>query len=200
VLLTKKGMETFVLILKGEHPEQLEQEGPFLTGLLRAEIEQKTACRIMTGTGTPQQRLGDLHRSFSEALAALHDTGQETETGLAKLDHAALRAFLESGRMQNFAAFFEQTITPLGDAVLRSNLLKHYVLVDIALTTTQFISDLGGDSSVLFHARYNDEAFLAELTMWSKTIPTLYDLSTAFSSIRCRCARNDRERIDPISG
>jgi two-component system response regulator YesN len=148
VLLTKKDMEEFVLILKGENQEQIEEESAFLAGLVRDEVEKRTPYRLAVGIGSPQQRMSDLHCSFAEALVQLQDP-RETQivNELKKLDYAALRSYLEHGQIEEFEPFFDLSIRPLAEAALHSNLLKHYILVDISLTTAQFVSDLGGETA-----------------------------------------------------
>jgi two-component system, response regulator YesN len=160
VLLTKKDLDEFVLIFKSENMDQLQQESQFLVSLLRDEVEKTIPCKLVIGIGTPEQRLGDLHRSFAEALVELKGTREQVETGnLKKLDHAALRRYLDSGKVAEFDPFFEASIRPLLEAALRFSLLKHYVLLDIVMTVAQFISDLGGNTGKLIPASYFEGSF-----------------------------------------
>ncbi len=118
ILLTKKDMAEFVLIMKGENLEQLEQEGSFLADLIREEVENKTGCSVLCGVGAPQQHLGDLHRSFVEALMDVSGSHDEAETvDLERLDHAALRGYLENGRPEDFDAFFHQNSLHAGRSI-----------------------------------------------------------------------------------
>ncbi len=165
VLLTKKDIDEFVLILKGESPEQLEQESTFLENLIRDEVEKKITVRLLVGIGTSTQRLGELHRSFWEALVKVNGNYQEIGSDeLRKLDQAALRRYLENDQMDNFEPFFDQVIRPTAEAAaLHSALLKHYVFLDILLTTQQFISDLGGDASQVIPANFHQDALLDQI-------------------------------------
>jgi len=148
VLLTRKDVQEFVLILKGDSREQIEQDRLFLAGLIKEEIEQKAGCRVAVGSGPPQQRLGDLHRSYGSAWLDLKQASDEVEPAdLDQLEPAALRAYLESGRPEEFDAFFDQHMRLLAGAGLHSRLLRHYLIVNSGLAAAQFVSDLGGDSS-----------------------------------------------------
>ena len=172
VLFTKKDIEEFVLILKGDTLEQLQQDSTFLIDLLNEEVEKKTPCKLAIGIGMPQQRLGDLHHSFAEALVKKKSTREEIETSeLIKPDHTALRNFLENGQLENFDHFFEESLRSLIEAALRSSLLKHYVLLDIVLAVAQFLSDLGGNASQITQASYY------EGTYWDH-IKTLNEMQT----------------------
>lgn len=153
-LLARKDMEELVLILKGESPEQLEQEGVFIGGQIQSQVQEQTGCRLQVGIGSPQQRLGELHRSFSEALArvkgahqahmAQNALAEADQLELLKLEQSALENYLKCGMGEDFDEFFETYIQPLGEAALHSYLVKHYIFMDIVLTTAQFVSDLGG--------------------------------------------------------
>jgi two-component system response regulator YesN len=163
-ILTKKGMDEFVLILKGESLDQLSQDSSFLTRLVSEEIESQTGCKLAVGVGTPQQRLGDLHRSFADALLNFEGvTSQSINGELKKLDHARLRQFLQEGQVEELGSFFDENILPLAEAAQQSNLLKHYIIIDIALAVAQFISDLGGNAEQIISARYDSDTELQRL-------------------------------------
>lgn len=196
VLLTKKGMEEFVLVLKGENLDQLEQEGPFLARLIQDEVEAKANCKLATGAGTPQQRLGDLHRSFAEALVKLkgpREAGAVSQ--LETLDHAALRRFLESETMDAFDAYFDQSIRPLVNASMNSNLLKHYVILDIVLSVAQFVSDMGGSVDKLLPAIYTEDRFMDHLTTQEQVRAETRSLFAISAAYRDSQTNHDRASV-----
>lgn len=154
VLLAKKDMEELALIVKGDNPEQLEIEGPLIGEHVKAEVEAQTGHRVFIGLGSIQQRLGELHHSFSEALAKVKGATKEAhlpftiseidQIEMLKLEQSALENYLKCGIAEDFDEFFDNYIQPLGEAALRSYLVKHYIFMDIVLTAAQFVSDLGG--------------------------------------------------------
>ena len=184
VLFTKKDIDEFVLILKGENLEQLKQESLFLLELIREEIEEKTGCHMAHGEGMPQQRLGDLHHSFAEALIKVKSARKPFEPDeLQQLDHSALRRYLEQGQIQDFDPFYDDFILPLAEIALRSALLKHYVDLDILLSVTQFLSDLGGNASQIIPAAYAGESLdkvAHDLVEMRSRIRDLFALAIAF--------------------
>lgn len=195
-LLTRKGMEAYVLILKGERLDQINQEGAFLIDLIREEVEKHALCRIHAAAGSPQQRLGDLHRSFAEALAKVRAAREEDDPGdLESLDHAGLRAFFETARPGQIEGFYDSAIRPLVEAALRSSLLKRYVIVDILLTAAQFISDLGGDPAQVIPALGNEETFVAGLHTGEQIRAEIEKVFAAALAFRDEQARNDRAAI-----
>jgi len=152
VFLFKKDMEELVLIIKGDTPEYLEQEAYFLTELIKNELAGKTTCTLKMGIGQPQTRVGDIHQSFSRALAAIegdvNGNGRSeqiaTKTELLKLNKLAVADYLRCGAIEEFDDFFTTYIHPLGEAALNSYIIKNYVFVDIVLTTAKFVRELGG--------------------------------------------------------
>jgi two-component system, response regulator YesN len=196
VLLTKKDIEEFVLILKGDSLDQLQQEGQFLGPLIQAEVQNKTVCNLAIGFGTPQQRLGDLHHSFAEALMNVQGLREENGIGeVKKLNQSALRRFLENENAGNFDVFFENSIRSLSEAALRSNVLKQYVFADIVLTAAQFVSDLGGNAGQLIPAIYNEDAILANLQTPEQFKDAIRTLILIALTYRDSQANNDRVSI-----
>jgi two-component system response regulator YesN len=154
VLLTKKGLEEIVLILKGESAEQLQLDGSFLVEMILKEVEEKTGSALDIALGSPQQRLGEIHHSFAEALAKvnrsagrLHPAPSEEESlaELIHLDQTEVEKYLKFGASHDFDHFFEAYIQSIGKAALRSSLVKNYIFMDVVLTSAQFVSDLGGN-------------------------------------------------------
>lgn len=173
LFLTKKDVEEWVLILRGSSSEHLENEAVFLAESIKREVGEKTSCRLNIGIGDPQQRLGDIHRSFSEALIRINDhnwgsnhpalESERNRVELVKLDQSALESFLKSGNLDGFEEFFTSYIQPLSEAALRLYLVKQYMVVDIVLTSAQFVSDLGGNVDQVFPEIREIEGLLASV-------------------------------------
>jgi two-component system response regulator YesN len=205
VFLTKKDMEELVLIVKGYSADRLEQEGYFLTELIKQDVESKTKCRLMVGIGSPKQRLGDIHQSFAEALARVngidrgplpfgpHSGADKAE--LLKLDKTTLENYLKFGITADFDAFFNAYIQPLGEAALRSYLVKNYIFVDIVLTTAKFVSDLGGNIDQIIPEINDVETLLMNI----KTIDQLQEetrkIFTSALTFRDSPARHERAML-----
>lgn len=155
VFLLKKDMEELVLIIKGDSAEHLEQEGYFLTELIRNEVEDRTECSLTIGRGSPKIRIGDIHQSFAEALAHINSIerkmGQDDPSSgadkaeLLKLDKLAIENYLKFGIKEEFDEFFDTYIQPLGEAALKSYIVKNYIFIDIVITTAKFVKGLGGN-------------------------------------------------------
>jgi len=152
VFLTKKDIEEIVILIKGDNLEQITNDGIFLAGLIEKELDNLTSCNIVVKIGSPQNRVGDIHRSFAEAMVRsksstpvpVENEIEDRQVELEDLDHRAVNDYLKFGSMQDFDTFFSTTIQPIAQISLHSTLVKHYLFVDIILTISQFISELGG--------------------------------------------------------
>jgi two-component system response regulator YesN len=150
VLLIKKDLEEVVLILKGESTEALVEKRARLRGLIEQQAS-RMACRVALGSGAPKQRLTDICASFVEALASLQSAAPHNGNGVAKaellkINKSAVESYLKCGVREDLDEFFDTFIWPLGEMVLESAIVRHYVLMDVVLTTAQFVSELGGNS------------------------------------------------------
>ena len=171
--LAKKDLEEFVLLIKGDNPEQLEQDGIVLAEMVKHELEERTSCSLIFDMGSTQQRLGDIHHSFAEALVKvkskigesppINSSGEINQGDLIKLDHVAIENYLKFGSIADFDEFFAACIQPIGAAALRFYLVKHYMFVDILLTITQFVSDLGGEGDQVVLDVNEIESILANI-------------------------------------
>jgi two-component system response regulator YesN len=156
IVVSKKGLAELILIMKGDSDGYLEQESHFLTELIKDEVKNKTRYTVRVGLGSPQDRIGLIHQSFTEAVTALDQeaggalarlaSNSETDKAeLLGLDKSTLEAYLRRGLKDEFAAFFETYIQPLSEPALQSYLIKNYIFVDIVLTTAKFVHQLGGN-------------------------------------------------------
>jgi two-component system, response regulator YesN len=154
VLYTKREMQELVLILKGDSLEQIQQEGAFLVNLIQQEGRSKTNCQLIVEMGQPQQRLGDIHRSLNEAMVKAKNIaeysrikksiGSLEQAEVLKVEHNALSDYLKFGNLQDIDNFFALYLQPINEIAVRSELVKNYGLMDIVLTVSQFVGDLGG--------------------------------------------------------
>ncbi|MCA2002421.1 MAG: response regulator [Chloroflexi bacterium] len=154
IFLLKRDWGDLLLIVKGNTPEHLREEYEmFLTEVERAASGGR--YQVAAGVGTPKQRIADVSQSFAEALAHIQNGkgggefafGQPIEqSGLLKADKLAVENYLRSGSKAGFDEFFDAHLLPLGEAVLKSNLIKNYVFMDVALAVARLASEIGGEA------------------------------------------------------
>lgn len=155
VLRTKMSPEELILILKGDDAVHLSEEGAFWTELIQKENADNAVCRLRIEMGSSQERLSDLHRSFSQALVrarnpigaspAANSQPRELQIELPRIDHRRLEDYLKFGDLTNLDGFFESDLHLICEAALHSDLVKHYVFLEVILTVAQFLSDLGDE-------------------------------------------------------
>ena len=159
VYLTKKDFEELALFFKGETCEQLVEETKFLSQLVVNEIEKQINCKIIIEMGSIQDRLGNVHFSFLDALLKSKSVQSLKKqpfnmigrTDLAQINHEAVGDYLKFGIALDFDKFFSNVIQPIGEIALRSYLMKQYLFVDLIVKTSQFKQNLGvgGEESAM---------------------------------------------------
>ncbi len=203
VLMTKKDVEELVLLLTGDSHEQLIEEARFLAEQAKKNIAAQTQCGLSVEIGPPQDRLGDIHHSFAEALVRIKKPARELQTPeiesndreieLRNVDQAAIEDFLRFGTLDNFEDFFSACIQPIEKAVMHSQLIRHYFIVDILLTIAQFVSDLGGDVNKVVPEVHDLENFLDEV----ETVEQIkLEMKNVFNNaLALRNTRTNHERL-----
>jgi two-component system, response regulator YesN len=153
VILLRKDMAEFVLVLKGNSPEYLLEERDWLLERIRSATEE-TELKFTTGAGAPRKRITEICRSFVEAMDNVYavTSGRKVEfnTGfdkaeLLKMDKSAVEDYLRSGTVGSFDAFFANSIRPLGETALRSSVARNYILTDIVLAAAKAVDEFGGN-------------------------------------------------------
>ncbi len=150
-----KDVEELVLIIKGDSTKQLEQRTYFLARLLKEDVESQMECLLTIGIGSPKERLRDVAQSFSEAYRnTLSLNGQISLNGLTdqlgssdlqKLDGTMIEQFLKTGIKADLDKFYESNISPLSKSLLNPPIFLHYFIVGLLITTSRFITGLGGN-------------------------------------------------------
>ncbi|MEJ2758846.1 MAG: response regulator [Anaerolineales bacterium] len=154
IFLTKKDFEELVLFIKGDDREQLIEEGKFLTDLIKAEIEKQTNCKVSIQLGGLQDRLGDVHLSFFEAIVKSKSSQPKHQQSnseidridLFRIDHDAIDNYLKFGTVKDFDPFFDAVYKPVGGIALHSFLLKQYLFIDLIVTVSEFLHNLDGNA------------------------------------------------------
>lgn len=153
VFLLKKDFEDVILVMKGATPEYILEECDLLLADARRAVAE-TRYRVGVGAGSIQNRIADIYQSFVEALMSLQRHSGEGADDMArvveraellKLDKAAVEDYLRCGTRDEFDAFFDAYLRPLGESALKSTLIKNYVFVDLVLAASRLVDDLGGD-------------------------------------------------------
>jgi two-component system response regulator YesN len=175
--LLRKDWEELVLLMKGSTPEYMEEERDMLLQSIKQEVS-RTRYHLTIGAGAPKMRMADIYQSFVEALVSIQiATDQDKAVSnhpvdraeLLKVDQSAVENYLRGGKREDFDAFFNTYIQPLGDTALKSYLIKNYIFVDVVLATAKLVSELGGDIDTVVPELNSIETLLANI----KTIDQL---------------------------
>lgn len=202
--LTQKSTEELLLIITGDNLEELTQDGAFLTGLIQQELEKAVPCNVKIGVGSAYQRLTEISQSFAEALAQVKGAGvgaalSDLNNGRdpvekLKLEQTAVEHYLKGGANEEFAAFYGAHLQPLAKAAAHSYLVKHYLFVDLILTTADFISELGGDPTQVIPEIQNIEKLLAGIKTADQIREAISKLFTQAFAFRNNHTSHEKNR------
>lgn len=179
VFVLKRDWGDLILMMKGNTPEYLEEERDFLLEEIKRSLAE-TRYKASIGVGASKKRIADIYQSFVEALVHMEYTVNENKSELnqsiervelLKVDKLAVENYLRHGVKDGFNEFFNTYIRTLGEAALKSNLIKNYIFMDVVLATAKLVNDLGGDVDKVI-----PELNSIEMTMSSiKTIDQLQE-------------------------
>ena len=121
VFLLQKDWQEFVLLIKGNTSEYLEEERDLIIGNIRRQVNE-TRYQMTIGRGTPKSRIVFIYQSFIESLESLQNASNENEvssekvdkTLLLKLDSSAVENYLKSGIKEEVGPFIDQVYSTLG--------------------------------------------------------------------------------------
>jgi two-component system response regulator YesN len=203
VLMTKKDVEEIVLLMKGDSHNQLIEEAQFLAEQAKKNVEEQTQCGLSVEIGPPQDRLGDIHRSFAAALVRIkrplaEAVPQKFESAdekieLRNIDKATIDNYIRFGSLDDFDEFFAECLQPIKKAIQNSHLIRHYFIVDMLLTIAQFVSDLGGEVNQIVPEVANLEQFLEGIVSVDQIKQHMKDIFT--KAFALRNARTNHERL-----
>jgi two-component system, response regulator YesN len=171
VFLIKKDVEELVIIIKGNTADELLVRKEQLAQAIRQQATV-SSCNVTIGCGAPKQHITDIYQSFVEAVVEAQSAGPRDATGplgnvgkaeLLKINKSAVENYLRCGVKEDFADFFDTFIRPLGEAALKSYMVKNYLVMDIVLTTAKFVTELGGNLDQTVPDLGTIEAVLAEV-------------------------------------
>jgi two-component system, response regulator YesN len=171
IYLLNKDWAEFVLLMKGNIPQYLDEEKGLLLGLIKAEME-KTRYQLTIGIGTQKNRISDIYQSFLEAFVSIQSPADKEKddpnqvvdkTELLKVNKSAVETYLNCGVKEDCEEFFNSYIQPLGDTALKSYLIKNYIFMDVVLATAKLVNDLRGDIDVVIPELNSIETILANI-------------------------------------
>ena len=205
VLHIKKDLDELVLLLIGNSPDKLMQDGADLAKSIKSEVEKENICNLAIGMGRPQQRLGDIHRSFIEALVRVKNTetsshpiepSKSTEhVELSQFDRNALENYLKFGVLQDYDNFYATHLQPVGQVSLQSDLIKNYLLLDIMLTVTHFIDSLGGKTHQIIPEINDIESLLENMSDADQIYEILKKLIVSAMNFRDSNVNHERSKL-----
>ena len=163
ILLFKRGLEGYALLLKGESEDTVQNLTATLTQSMTSIVHNRQELSYFIGVGSCVKRLSDLPRSFYDANRAfahkyflekdqvvyadsirirrrqMNDTLSIHSLNTQKIDRGIVEHFLHSGSGEDARYFIDELFDSVGLEPLESLLLRQYVAMDIYLGCAFFL-------------------------------------------------------------
>lgn len=160
VLKFSPNLRQTVLIFKGDDPAALEGHCYAMCNSLKYEVERKTACSLKVSVGRVRERIQGIAESYRDASAVSrfdYIFGRSAVVGIADAERANLRSAgplvhgggeilecLKRGEHDTLMKGLDVFLSML-DASRLSPFLKGYAVLNLVLSVTGFVEELGGD-------------------------------------------------------
>ncbi|UUZ92424.1 response regulator [Paenibacillus sp. P25] len=169
----KRSKKEHVWIVKGDHPEDLEQSARRLLRNVK-KLEETRPYVVYVGIGRVKNRVQEISGSYSEAdqnksyqrfLKNRPMTGPEWQ-GLQGYDRNKVTNFLKYGDASQTGEFVRGYLPENAAASPDPTYYWHYLILDMVAAVTQYIHESGGDV----------KAFLQEMEPVEERLLGRYDL------------------------
>lgn len=166
LLMFDRNLEGKALLFRADSEEALEQVQQEYLDKMRDILSGYENIRYFGGVGMPVNRLRELSVSFETASHAFahrylvresrivnskeleqggYLTEEEFDIGKVdpkQIDRGKFRTFLKLGDREETIYFVEEFFKDLGSNVMRSNLFRQYITMDIYFCVAEFLEDL----------------------------------------------------------
>lgn len=155
-----RSFDRLVLIIKGDAGDAILETAYELSQAIKYEVERNTPGRLTIGIGSVVERIGSISDSYSDAVKVHKFLGglrrghivsiRDIENGeipAASLfpGDAPAREKLRYASKDDIPHLIKQWVENLDDTNFQSALLGYYILMDIIMTVSRMIADLGGN-------------------------------------------------------
>lgn len=160
IIRFKRNMEETVLVFKGESVSALEENAYAFAQSIKYEVERNTGTLLTIGIGSARERIQGIAESFGEAekaknykyvfgknkIIGIRDIKTEAAPGaeIIKLDKINVGDFLRYGRKSNIQEFLSDYTRCLSEPNLKSLIYTYYAFMDIVMTASRFVNEIGG--------------------------------------------------------
>jgi two-component system response regulator YesN len=154
--LCARGDQIAVLVM-GDTVADLEERAYAFAQAAKHEAERDGDVGLRVAIGEPVEALSGLQQSLASAVRVLSSTGQRKQI----IGTADVGAFVPPDLMElNMAPLYDQLqyvdagdamnvirsyLEPIGEALVQSSLMTHYVIVDVKLAASRIVRQCGCD-------------------------------------------------------
>ena len=207
-LLFDRGIEGSVILIKGDDQKSAEEVSKQLANQLAALFRSENNLQYYIAIGKQTERLGCVPASFNTAnkvfawrfLAESDQIVYADQTvrpywypdqsvnlstlDISKIDKTMIDRFLRSGDKAQAELLVTELFANLGKTGMDSYLLRQYIVMDIYITASAFLGELGVDQSLFFQRCGRIEQIVGDIDSLEKTRHYLVDILRHCISLR----------------
>lgn len=179
IIIFKRDTEELVIIYKGDSLTSLEENAYSFAQSIKYEVERNTEYLLTIGIGYARERIQGLTKSIADAETAKNYKyifGRNKIIGIKdiktnipgrdeffKLDKTSIMAYLKYGAKSNINDYLSNYIQYLSEPNLNSLIFTYYAFMDLILTASKFVCELGGNIDELVPEISSLENILADM-------------------------------------
>ncbi len=177
IIKFRRMLGEIIVIIKGDNPQSMEETAYSLAQALKYEVERKTACILGISIGSVRERIKGITQSYKEAdeiknyryvygkrrILGINDikSDMESKKDFIKIDMNNTFDFFKCGLKSDVGFFVNKFIDNLNEIDMKSPIYIHYLFMDVVISASRFINEIGGEIENLIPWSKNLESFVA---------------------------------------
>ncbi len=179
IIKFRRMLGEIILIIKGDSSQNMEEIAYSLAQSLKYEVERKTSCILGISIGSVRERIQGITQSYKEAdeiknyryiygkrkILGINDIKSDmgSKKDFIKIDMNNTYDFLKCGLKSDIHFFVDKFIDNLNEIEMKSPIYIHYLFMDVVISASRFIQELGGEIENLIPWSKNLESFVASI-------------------------------------
>ncbi|EGD48875.1 two component transcriptional regulator, AraC family [Ruminiclostridium papyrosolvens DSM 2782] len=177
IIKFRRMLGEIIVIIKGDNLQNIEEAAYSLAQSFKYEVERKTSCILGISIGGARERIQGITQSFKEAdeiknyryiygkrkILGINDIKSDmgSKKDFIKIDMNNTYEFLKCGLKSDVGSFVDKFIDNLNEIEMKSPMYIHYLFMDVVISASRFVEELGGEIETLLPWVSNLESFVA---------------------------------------
>ncbi|UJF32565.1 response regulator [Paenibacillus hexagrammi] len=179
----RRNKKEWVWILKGDHPDRLEETVQHLLNQLKPDVEAVSPYRLIIGVGSIRDRIQEISSSFMEAdedrsyqriwnkyqFIQIRG-GTDSLQDFLQFDRNQLLDFLKFGEYARIKDFTDSYASGVKGYDWSNSLYGYYFLMDVTVTTAQWLKEASTDHEEILREIESCEKKIVQIRSWQEAL------------------------------